>query len=74
MSILWTLFIILQTLSVVFASFVLFRLWKYTNKYKVPESHYTLLFGFIDMRMIMTVYAANVLIWIFVSYFLIARF
>lgn len=64
---------VLQLVSLIFTGVVILRLMRYIKRYRIDESKYTLLFGFVHLRWIIGLYAVSTFVWIFISYFLMMR-
>ncbi|KKU80474.1 MAG: hypothetical protein UY05_C0006G0008 [Candidatus Peregrinibacteria bacterium GW2011_GWA2_47_7] len=73
MNIFSILFAVLQLVSLIFMAVVIRRLVGYINRYRIDESKYTLLFGFVHLRWIIGLYAISVIAWVFISYLLMMR-
>lgn len=70
---LWIAFGVLHVISIGFAFLALMRLFHYIKRYRFDESKYTLLFGFIHLRWITSLYMLLVVGWVAVSYLVFIR-
>lgn len=66
----WILFAALHILSIGFAFLTFSRMFHYIQRYRFDESKYTLLFGFVHLRWIATLYLGLTLAWLAVSFLL----
>lgn len=66
-------FIIQHLISIAVAAISLKRLYTYIRRYRFDESKYTLLFGFVHLRLVVAFYLFTAIIWVPVSYFLFFR-
>lgn len=63
----WTIIIGLHVCSLLFLTAYLRRLFVYARKYRMPESQYTLLFGWVRLPHIVVTYVITVLAFIVLS-------
>jgi len=56
MNILWIVVSLLHLISISFMGLCIVRLFGYVRRYKLKENHHTLLFGFVTVRHIVSVY------------------
>ena len=56
MSFLWVTITIFHLISISFMGIVVMRLFAYVRRYKLNENHHTLLFGFIGIGHIVSLY------------------
>ena len=70
---LWILFGLLQAAGIGFAFLSLWRLYSYIHRYRFDESKYTLLFRFVHLHWIATLYIGLSFFWIPVSYLIFTR-
>ncbi len=73
MTSLWIVFGLLHVSSIGFVLLALLRLFHYIKRYRFDESKYTLLFGFIHLHWIATVYVALTIGWVAMSYLVFIR-
>ncbi len=69
----WIIFALLHSISLLFTAVVVMRLLRYSRRYVMEESRYTLLFGFITVRSVIVVYVISMALWVLVSYLLVSR-
>ena len=73
MTSLWIAFGVLHVVSIGFALLALLRLYHYIKRYRFDESKYTLLFRFIHLRWIASLYMFLVVAWVAMSYLVFTR-
>ncbi len=71
MNIMWFFTIIIHLLSVGFMGLCLMRLFGYTRRYRLKETHHTLLFRFIGLQHVVIAYIIAIAIFTMSSVFFI---
>lgn len=71
MEIVWLIIIGIHICSLLFLGIYLKRLFRYARKYRMPESKYTLLFGWVQLSYIAFAYIAAVCVFVAFSLILI---
>lgn len=71
MEIIWPIIIAVHLCSLLFLTIYLKRLFRYAGKYRMPESKYTLLFGWVQLSYIAFAYIGAVCLFVAASLILI---
>lgn len=70
MNLTWTVILLIHLASLIFLGASLYRISNFLKKFRLQESRYTLIFGFMDLPQVIFFYVVTILLFITGTFFI----